>query len=446
MTDLITQHEGVKCAECGDDLEAPIPERLTEDCHAGQIVLFVGSGASTESHNVMPHTFYDEIASALGGVSPEVAFPDVMTAFVEKEGRTALLTRFFNRMSYIDSFPRLYDGATRFHRGVAQIPFLREVITTNWDDYFEREADAVPLVAGADFDYWDLPRRKVLKVHGSVLNPGSVIASRSEYIASLTALRSGALGAAAKHLLATHSAVFVGYSLRDDDIRDVIDVLRSDLGTAAKPCYFVHPSADFVSPIEGATVIQTSAAYFVDLLDAALVSAGYLEPVAMYSRLDDLERRLRSARTIADQHLDVHKHPLAIYNLAYQDGLSDALGHAKAGRRRGADRAHGYLLHRAAGYDEARKRANRARNYWDSAYIDGYVSGMIGTAALDLPLRDIPLYYCTGHGPDTSIARVEKAVRDGALTHKAAHSWALRQVQTVPTDMVVFHAPFLPAY
>ncbi len=446
MTDGPKLADDVKCSDCGDDLEVPIPSRLIEDCHAGRVVLFVGSGASTESHNVMPHTFYDEIASAVGGLDPSTAFPDVMTAFVEAEGRAALLTQFFNRLTYISSFPRLYEMATRFHRGVAQIPFLREIITTNWDDYFEREADALPLVAGADFDYWDLPRRKVLKVHGSVLNPGSVIASRAEYTASLKALRSGALGAAAKHLLATHSAVFVGYSLRDDDIQEVIEVLRADLGTAARPCYFVHPSPEFTAPIEGAEIIQTSAAYFVELLDAALVDAGYLEPVQMFQRLEDLEGRLKSAQSTANQRLDVHKHPLSIYNLAYQDGVGDALGHTKAGRRHGRDRAHGFLLHLAARYDEARKRANRGRNYWDSAYIDGYVTGVIGIAARDLPLREIPLYYCPGPGPDTSIARTSKAVRGGDETHKTAHAWAARQVRSLPADMVVHHTPFLPTY
>jgi hypothetical protein len=85
----------------------------------------------------------------------------------------------------------------------------------------------------------------------------TIIASRSEYDASLDALASRALGGAVRHLIATRSVVFVGYSLRDDDIRDVIDVLRADLGTAAPRCYFVHPSKQFISPIEGAEVLHT---------------------------------------------------------------------------------------------------------------------------------------------------------------------------------------------
>jgi len=111
-----------------------------------------------------------------------------MTKFIELNSRSDLINLFYHRMRYIDGFPTLSDKATRFHKYVGQIPFFREIITTNWDDYFERWADAVPLVHGPDFDYWDLAQRKVLKIHGSVLNPGTIIASRSEYDASLEAL------------------------------------------------------------------------------------------------------------------------------------------------------------------------------------------------------------------------------------------------------------------
>ncbi|TME20597.1 MAG: SIR2 family protein, partial [Chloroflexi bacterium] len=149
----------------------------------------------------------------------------------------------------IDSHPLFHARATRFHRAVGQIPFFKEIVTTNWDDYFETQTGAIPLVEGSDFDYWDLRQRKVLKVHGSILNPGSVVATRQDYDRSLEALRSGALGTAAKHLIATRSVVFVGYSLRDDDIRQVIGALRDDLNSAARPAYFVHPNPAFAAPL-----------------------------------------------------------------------------------------------------------------------------------------------------------------------------------------------------
>src|SRR6185312_15027999 len=114
------------CSECGADFDVTIPDRLVEDCHAGKLVLFVGSGASTESHNVMPSTFYDVVSSYVPD-SAGLDFPDLMTKYVELNSRSDLINLFYDRMRYIDSFPDLSRRAARFHSYVAQIPFFREI-------------------------------------------------------------------------------------------------------------------------------------------------------------------------------------------------------------------------------------------------------------------------------------------------------------------------------
>ncbi len=82
--------EGQHCDECGQDFEVDLPQALVQDCHAGKLLLFVGAGASTESHNVMPHTFYDAIADELGHVENDVAFPDLMQQYVIRFSRSDL--------------------------------------------------------------------------------------------------------------------------------------------------------------------------------------------------------------------------------------------------------------------------------------------------------------------------------------------------------------------
>src|SRR5258708_9751762 len=213
-----------------------------------------------------------------------------MSAYVSRFSRAALVTAFVARLRYINSHPFFRRRATRFHVAVGQIPFFTEIVTSNWDDYFETETGAIPLVQGPDFDYWDLDQRKVLKVHGSVLNPGSIVATRVEYDRSLEALRSGELGTAERHLLATRSVVFVGYSLRDDDIRQVIDELRQALNTASRPTYFVHPGPTFAAPLAGAEVIHTLPAYFLELLDRGLARAGYLPLLSISDRPATINR------------------------------------------------------------------------------------------------------------------------------------------------------------
>jgi len=242
--------------------------------------------------------------------------------------------------------------------------------------------------------------------------------------------------------LATRSAVFVGYSLRDDDVKDVIDVLRSDLNTAARHCYFVHPSDEFIAPIEGAEVLHTSAAWFIKLLDDALVSAGYLLPATMYGRLEIIDQKLRKGRTRSDTRLPPWKFPLAIYNHYFQDGMADALEHTRARRRSGSDRRHGDLFHRSMGYLEYAKIARRKRNYSDVAYAEGYHVGLFVLAADEVALRNVPVYYCPGVEATPSFEEVSRAIRGGQDTHKTAYNWAAKQDR--PRDMYLAYTPFLP--
>ena len=444
MADRIVGKEH-RCDECGADADIALPDRLIEDCHGGKLLLFVGSGASTEGHNVLGNTFYDQIRERMRHEESDTAFPDLMSAFVARFSRAELLTVFYERLRYIDSHPFFHLRATRFHRTVGQVPFFSNIITTNWDDYFETETGAVPLVHGPDFDYWDLNRRKVLKVHGSVLNPGSVIATREEYNRSLEALRSGALGTAARHLMATHSVVFVGYSMRDDDIKRVVEALREDLDTAARPVYFVNPNPAFDAPLSGARVLRTTAGRFIELVDEALINAGLLLHSGLYDYAALLGSRLREAKLRIDDRLPPWRFPLAMFNHSYQDGLANALDHTVAARRSGEDRRHHHLLRKARAYGKFKRRATARRSYWDAAYIEGYMTGLIALGA-PMPPHEVPLYFCPGAGAERSLARVAKAIRGGLRTHAAAHAWAARQLKGVPKEMHMYHPPVLPSY
>jgi hypothetical protein len=434
-----------RCDECGADADIAIPERLIEECHRGKLLLFVGSGASTESHNVLGDTFYEQIRVRLDHKPSDTPFPDLMSAFVARHSRAELLSVFYNRLRYIDSHPFFHRRATRFHRAVGQIPFFSNIVTTNWDDYFETETGAVPLVYGADFDFWDLSRRKVLKIHGSVLNPGSIVATRDEYDKSLEALRSGALGTAARHLMATHSVVFIGYSMRDDDVKQVVEALHADLDTAARPVYFVHPNTAFAAPLAGAEVLHTSAARFIELVDEALVKAGVLVHAGLYDYAEVLGSHLDEARMRIDERLPPWRFPLAIFNHSYQDGFADALDHTIAARRSGEDRRHHYLQQKARGYDEARRKASAKREYWDAAYIEGYTSGLVALGAALRP-REVPMYYCPGIGAERSYGKVARAIRAGRRTHATAYAWAAREASKLPEGMYFNHPPALPDY
>ena len=96
----------------------------------------------------------------------------------------------------------------------------REAITLNYDELFEfASADAgVPRSVipdgGGEHDDW------LLKLHGSVTNPDSIVLTRDDYL-GFNASRN-ALSALVKATLMTHHLLFVGFGLADDHFHEIL--------------------------------------------------------------------------------------------------------------------------------------------------------------------------------------------------------------------------------
>jgi hypothetical protein len=141
-----------QCPYCRSNIRFDLPNKLYEAVLDGTLVVFAGAGVSSES-NIMPvKPLYEEVSSLLrlrrqGGLP----FPDLMTEFSNKFGRAALLRKIKEHFDYVSSFSELYGLATRFHQELATMFPISEIITTNWDDYFERECGATAFVSGRRF-------------------------------------------------------------------------------------------------------------------------------------------------------------------------------------------------------------------------------------------------------------------------------------------------------
>jgi hypothetical protein len=87
---------------------------------AGDAVLFVGAGISTENKSYCQATFYDKIRDELG-VSDSPPFPELMSMFCrQSDGRIRLLEKIKSRIDYFLSFDDLYQPMARFHRAVSR--------------------------------------------------------------------------------------------------------------------------------------------------------------------------------------------------------------------------------------------------------------------------------------------------------------------------------------
>ena len=439
------------CIHCGLDYLFEMPEGLLEAAHGNQVVIFAGAGISTEVPTVFPDTVLAIAASKLGIDEPE-SFPATLQAYQDRFGRAALVRMIKRKFDYIDSFPRLRSDARKFHRELATMPYLKDLVTTNWDTYFEAECGATPFVTGEDIALWDMPGRRVLKVHGSIQNLASIVATEGDYAKRLSDLGTNVMGALLRQMLATRTVVFIGYSLRDWNFQRLYSALRDDMADFAPRAYMVTPFDDDNENDDkfGLNVIKTSGVGFLKELKAQMVGHCFVDD-SVYDTIDDVYDLLDEADEYA-KSISHKTFPAIIHCWAYHDGMRDALWRVSHKRPTGeySDRHHVTSLLRT--YDTLYDRAYEAGRFTDAAYIDGYDNGLIllmsddGEHGAELA-ESVPLYFIYGaQSAMQTQSDLDEALefsrRRSPKTRKEARTFA----DNIPEGMVRSHAPFLPDF
>lgn len=360
------------CAFCKHNRPFEVPQAVTNALKRGKLTIFAGAGVSTEVASAFPTTLYGELRSKAGmEEGANLTFPAVMSAFESQFDRRALISEIVERFEYAESFPFIYRAATRFQRELATIGHIQTIITTNWDTAFEDHCRARPFVVDEDYAYYDLPGRKVFKIHGSVRNVSTLIATEEDYARREEEFRSSALGSSLKHLLATEVVVFVGYSLTDPDFQSIYRGLLSGLGRSRPPAYLVSPFPSPEAEKFGLKVIDTDGTFFLHTLKNALVESDDLFPDETLSRLAALHARAVIARNQIEA-TEWRREPALFFSLAYIDGVIDAAERNLAGADSGETMVKDHAAHVARSYDRLLDVAIKSERWWDAAYVNGY--------------------------------------------------------------------------
>lgn len=356
---------------------------------SGSLVIFAGAGISTESSTVFPTSLYDNFKSDADLVG-EATFPKVMSAFEDKFGRRELVARIAERLDYVESFPSIRTLATRFHTELSTIGSLSTIITTNWDTAFERYCSARPLVVDDDYAYYDLPGRKVFKIHGSMSNISTLVATENDYAEREASFATSAMGSSLKHILATQTVVFIGFSLSDPDFQSVYRALLTGLGKSRPVAYIVTP---FESPAAGEFQLRpltTDGTYFIRKLKERLVDDDVQLPDEVIDRAGDIEYAARATQQkVAD--LDWQDSPPLLFTLSYLDGISDCTSRARLLARSGEYTNAHHLTHLAHSYNKLWQTAIERERWWDAAYIRGYLDAIVSFFAEDEETADLEL-------------------------------------------------------
>lgn len=419
-----------------------IPDSLIEALVAESLVIFAGAGVSTESRLAYPKSFYDTMLGALA-LSPEpgLSFSQVASAYCDRFGRQAFLLSLKARFERIDAFPELWGMATRFHRALATIPYAETIITTNWDTYFEAYCSALPLVTADDLAFWDFPSRKVLKIHGSMANVGTIVATEKDHRRCYRQLRDGALGATMKHLLATKTVLFAGYSLSDPDFLRIYRYLKREMGELLPRSYVVTVDESVDAGRLGVrATLLTDATHLLEIIKEKLVTDGLMlsDDDERYGKVYACHEATREVHTLLHEDLPPTTNPDVIYTASYQDGLMHALQRALARWSSGYYCSPQRLSSAIVEYRAMRQSAESSDAYWDVSYIDGYLAGL--TYLLDG--AEPPILYVYGSSvPLYERTTFTEQLSRAADIHNDAHDKAAGVVAAGAEGRHLYHPP-----
>lgn len=437
------------CDICKHHFDFEMPEDVLDAARHQRLVIFAGAGVSTEVPAVLPYTFYDEIASemAIDSASAGPSFPDLMTDYcLQPNGRRKLLKRLKQRFDFIDSFPALLNAATRFHEELSTIPHLDDIVTTNWDAYFERFCGATPFVSPQDFVFWDMPGRKVFKIHGSIDSYSSIIATNDDYDRCHDQLSKGIVGSNLKMMLATKVVVFVGYSLRDHDFSRIYEYLRSEMKDVLPHAYAIAISPESAERFRrmGLTPIVTDGTFFLKSLKSHLISEHRMVPDDRFGGVLSAWTALQHAHVTLHKLFSYEANPELVHCASYQDGMMDAFGRIGQRRCSGEYSCRDHVINKIEAYMDAQSKARSKRRYIDVAYIDGYINALCYLIANDEDRRHIPFYFL--HGSDRDLITLEqyqKRSRRAAKLHNASFKQAAKIAKLLGPGMVFHHRPMI---
>ena len=444
------------CAICKNNKPFTMPEDIVKATIEGNLVLFCGAGISTENKMVMPYTLYSGIKNELGISDSSISFSSLMQKYcAQPNGRRKLIRNIKERFDYIDSFPELQNHATQFHKELSYIYPIKTIITTNWDTYFEDYCDAVPITTPEDFSLFDSDKRHVLKIHGSIDNLSTVVATTDDYNQCFERLTKGVIGANLKTILSTKTVVFIGFSFGDDDFNQIMHYIRNEMGQYSPHFYIVTLDETLQKRIDyrNCTCIVTAGTHFLHQLRLMLVDKGvihdYTKTRAFIDEMMDSYRSLH----IEISSINVIDYPCVVYTLVYQDGVLHAFERFLNGNKNGEYCNPSFLFSSIDGYEKLINQKETAHRYIDQAYYEGYLNGLVlicGFEKDNTIAKNFPLLYLPGNKRipktfKTYYKHLQKLSSENSVyleLAKESIDHLLDQSKGDAKDIIIHHPPF----
>lgn len=205
------------------------------------VTLFVGSGCSipvAPSASALSKKFYEELNDSMREGADRNSLQDTSSRLMLQEG---------NSLKRDEIIKRYFTGLTpqAFHNNLALIPHVHTIITTNYDTLIEDAYCCGGIqVFRKDSDCCCFQERQthLYKIHGDVNELESIVLSTEDYRRTIKAPSNLILWNHVLSEFTKHHIVFVGYSISDGNVLNLIEDIKTRLGREAKGMFMVAPS------------------------------------------------------------------------------------------------------------------------------------------------------------------------------------------------------------
>jgi hypothetical protein len=203
-----------------------IKAALVNAVQSRQAVLFAGAGMSWKAIGFGGKHLRDELGEQIKRDFPSYDYDqrsleDVCDEYAVLNDRPALVDRLAALIPQ-DREPQASH--------IAAVSAFRFIVTTNWDLLFERAYGKIGqhyqvLSQDSDAPMFSYDQHNLLKIHGSADRPASLVATTDDY--ENYSQTHANLVSGVSNLLAVNTVLFVGYGLRDENVRHILARIRN---------------------------------------------------------------------------------------------------------------------------------------------------------------------------------------------------------------------------
>jgi hypothetical protein len=213
-----------------------IPHELVEQFARGNGVIFVGAGLSQGAGLPGWADLVRELAAELHDCPPVTDYREIAQYYENDNDRHRLVQKLRDQLDTLDVHP------TPVHQALAKFP-VSAIFTTNYDDLLEqalREAKRpfAPVVSNVDASFWSVDQLQLVKLHGDLSQPESIVITTQDY--ERFATQRPTLARLLATTLQARTVLFLGYSATDPDLRLILTQIHDESGRLARNLYTVQ--------------------------------------------------------------------------------------------------------------------------------------------------------------------------------------------------------------